>query len=279
MMMIKRKLINIERRITAPLRVLPDFLIIGAQKAGTTSLFKDLMRHPCIGRPIEKEMHYFDYPMNFKRGIFWYRSHFPLIIHKYYTAIIRKSLFVAGEASPDYLFYPHVPKRVAQLLPDVKIIVILRNPADRAFSHYHHEVKKGNEELSFEEAIRARKQLIETEVNKVTQDESYFSGTHQRHTYLVRGIYWKQLQHWFHYFSKEQFLILNSESYFSEPVQEYRKVIQFLGLSDHTLKRFKNANPGAYKSKMTKETRDYLNNFFSSYNEKLYKCLGTRFSW
>lgn len=278
-MIIKRKLINIGRRITAPLRALPDFLIIGAQKAGTTSLFQDLLSHPCIGQPSEKEVHYFDYPENFKRGILWYRSHFPLMIHKYYSAIIQKSLFVTGESSPYYLFHPHVPKRAAQILPDVKLIILLRNPADRAFSHYQHEISSSNESLSFEEAIQGREQELEIEIQRMHQDENYYSRSHQCYSYLLRGIYWKQLQHWFSLFPREQFLILNSESYFHEPAQEYRRVIQFLGLPEYALKRFKKVNQGNYTSSLSKGMRAHLNEFYKPHNEKLYECLGKRFPW
>jgi len=278
-MIFKRRHINIKRRITGPLRVLPDFLVIGAQKSGTTSLFNDLMSHPCIRRPFRKEIHYFDNSQYFKQGPLWYRSHFPLMIHKYYSAKVRKLPFITGEASPYYLFYPHTPKRVAQILPDVKIIVILRNPVDRAFSHYHHVVKKGRESLSFEEAIRKRGLELEIEIQKMVQDENYHSRTLKHQSYLLRGIYWKQLQNWFRFFPKEQFLILNSESYFREPVQEYRKVIQFLGLPKYILKKFKKVNQGNYKSKMAKEMRGYLNEFYKPHNEKLYELLGTGFSW
>jgi len=275
----ENKPLNIERRITAPLRVLPDFLVIGAQKSGTTSLYQDLVRHPCIEQSVEKEVHYFDWSENFKRGIWWYRSHFPLKIHKYYSAIIQKSMLVTGEASPDYLFYPYAPKRIAQILPDVKIIVILRNPVDRAYSHYHHEFSGGNETLSFEEAIRIRDKELEPEIRKMNQDENYCSSSFQRHSYLSRGVYWKQLQHWFQFFSKEQFLIICSESYFRDPVQEYQKITRFLGLPDHTLKKFRKAHTGKYKNNMSKEMMSYLRKFYKNHNEKLYECLGTSFTW
>lgn len=278
-MIVKRKLINVGRKITAPLRVLPDFLIIGAQKAGTTSLFEDLINHPCVGRPIKKEIHYFDYPENFNRGVWWYRSHFPLMMHKFYSAAVRKEPFITGESSPYYLFHPHAARRVAEILPHVKIIVLLRNPVDRAFSHYQHEVNGGNETLSFEEAIQKRNQELKTEIQKMNQDEKYKSRIHQCYSYLLRGIYWQQLESWFQFFPKHQFLILNSESYFQEPAQVYRQVIHFLGLPEYTLERFKNAYPGKYTSRMSKAVRDYLKEFYKPHNEKLCENLGTRFSW
>jgi hypothetical protein len=150
---------------------------------------------------------------------------------------------------------------------------------DRAYSHYHHEFKGGNEWLPFEEAVRVRDQELRTEIQKMNQDENYNSRTHQCHSYLSRGIYWQQLQHWFRFFPKDQFLILNSESYFQEPLSMYWKITRFLELPDYTLKKFKKVNQGEYTSNLSKETRDYLNAFYKPHNEKLYECLGTSFRW
>ncbi|MEJ2557594.1 MAG: sulfotransferase domain-containing protein, partial [Anaerolineae bacterium] len=127
------------RLITRFMRVLPDFLIIGAQKCGTDSLFRYLGGHPCIKLASSKEAHYFD--LKFDKGINWYRSHFPLIPYKYSVKRLRKQDLITGEATPYYLFHPHAPGRAAAIVPHVKLIVLLRNPADRAYSHYNHEVK------------------------------------------------------------------------------------------------------------------------------------------
>lgn len=274
-----RKKLNIGRKLTPQLRMLPDFLVIGAQKSGTTSLFMDLVRHPCIEESFMKEVHYFDWAENYKKGLGWYRSHFPLKIKKYFTKILRGTPFVTGEASPDYLFYPHVSKRVAQLLPDVKIIVILRNPVDRAYSHYQHEFRGDTESLSFEEAVRIGDQELETEIQKMYRDENYCSLSFQCHTYLSRGIYWKQLQNWFHFFPREQFLILCSQAYFDEPAQEYQKITRFLGLPDFSLNKFKKSHQGNYKDSLSMEMRGTLNAFYKKHNEKLYECLGASYVW
>ena len=104
-------------------RRLPDFLIIGAQKCGTSSMFAYLNQHPQMKLPDVKEIHFFD--LNYSNGLDWYTSHFPpaSLSHR----------MVTGEASPYYLFHPHVPERVRLHCPDVKLVVMLRNPVDRAY--------------------------------------------------------------------------------------------------------------------------------------------------
>src|SRR5947209_8592328 len=146
-------------RATVAVRPLPNFLILGAQKAGTTALYAYLRWHPEITGPSFKEVSFFD--RHYARGERWYRAHFPA----------RRRPFV-GEASPSYLFHPLVPERVARLLPDARLVAILRNPVDRAFSHYQHEVSLGREPLSFEEAVAHEEERMRGEVERVLGDAS-----------------------------------------------------------------------------------------------------------
>src|SRR5436189_26280 len=122
------------------MRPLPDFLILGAQKAGTTALYAYLRWHPQVTGPSFKEVSFFD--RHYARGERWYRAHLPV-----------RRRAVVGEASPSYLFHPLAPERVARMLPEARLIALLRNPVDRAFSHYQHEVALGREQLSFEDAL------------------------------------------------------------------------------------------------------------------------------
>ena len=130
---------------------MPDFLIIGTQRGGTTSLYNYLLARPQIAAATRKEVHFFD--NNFHRGIPWYRAHFPSLIQGDMAETIRGQRFITGEASPYYLFHPHAPARAALVVPKAKLIVLLRNPVDRAYSHYCRMVKKGRETLSFEDAL------------------------------------------------------------------------------------------------------------------------------
>src|SRR5262245_43057221 len=116
--------LKLYRRLTARLRVVPDFIIIGTQRGGTTSLYNNLIKHPCIVPAFKKEVHCFD--VNFRKGISWYQTHFPSYIEKYLRKAHAKD-FVTGEASPYYMFHPHVPRRIAEMVPKVKLIALLRN--------------------------------------------------------------------------------------------------------------------------------------------------------
>ena len=140
------------RVLTAPARALPDFVILGAQKAGTTSLYAYLCAHPDVRAAARKEVHYFD--LNYARGATWYRSMFPLA-----AGLARERRggrrVLVGEASPYYLFYPLAAERAGAVVPSAQLIVLLRDPVERAWSHYRHEVKAGREPLEFEAALAA----------------------------------------------------------------------------------------------------------------------------
>ena len=131
---------NVFRRVTANLRDLPDFAIIGAQKAGTTSLYNFITKHPAIAPASIKEVEYFS--MRYSLGESWYRSNFPMDLSRRRLAKKINQEIITGEASPYYLFHPTAPNRMKDLLPDAKLIVILRNPVDRAYSHYHHAIRR-----------------------------------------------------------------------------------------------------------------------------------------
>lgn len=199
-------------RSSGKLRMLPDFIIIGAQRSGTTSLFNYLGQHPEIYQSFPKETHYFS--NHYQKGVGWYRSHFPLKVHKVIAESYLKRKFIAGEATPYYISHPLAPGRVHNLVPNVKLIVLLRNPVDRAYSHYHHQVKLGMEPLTFEEAIDAEEERISGEVERIKRDVQYRSFNLQNYSYLYRGVYIHQVRTWLEYFDREQFLVLESEVFF-----------------------------------------------------------------
>jgi len=243
--------------------LLPDFLIIGAQRCGTTSLYEYLNSHPNVIPASQKEIHFFDY--NFNKGISWYKSQF-------------RSGGITGEASPYYIFHPHSSSRIAKFLPKVKLIILLRNPVDRAYSHYHHEVRIGKENLSFEEAIQEEKTRLSGELDKMINDESYFSFNHQHFTYLARGKYVIQLKSWFEKFSKEQIFILESEIFFKEPNKILKQVFEFLNLPQKSDIATKIFEKGSYVP-INKDTRKNLVDYFKPHNKRLYQFLGREFGW
>ena len=249
----------------------PGFLIIGCQKCGTTSLYEYLIQHPNVVAASKKEIQFFT--SNYDKGYEWYKSHFSR------SKDVREKMdVITGEATPYYILHPHSPARVRQMLPDVKLIVMLRDPVERAFSHYKHHVKFKVESLPFDEAIKAESKRLMGELDKMAQDESYDSYNLQMFSYLKRGVYIDQLKKWLDYFPKEQFLILQSEKFFNDPSSHFAKTLQFLDLPEYQLMSYEkfNASPD---SSMDKEIRKYLVDYFRPYNEKLYELLGLDFGW
>lgn len=270
--LLKRRTIFV-RRLTSPLRVLPDFLIIGGQKCGTTSLHNYLVEHPLVGRSLRKEVHFFD--IFFDRGVGWYRSYFPTRFEKQRGG----PRWVTGESSPYYLFHPHAPSRIRRLLPNVKLIAMLRNPVDRAWSHYHHVPLRAFEPLGFEEAIEAEPERLSGETKKMLADEKYSSWVHQWQSYLARGLYADQLVTWLSLFPREQILIIRSEDFFEDPASSYKETLAFLGLPHHELDTYEQFLPGSYKQPMNDSTRRRLADYFRSHNRRLYELLGRDFGW
>lgn len=186
---------------------------------------------------------------------------------------------ITGEATPYYLFHPMVPQRMYNVLPNAKLIILLRNPVDRAFSHYKHEVRRGNESLSFEEALKKEEVRLDGELKKIRENKEYQSINHQSHSYLSRGIYINQIKRWFNFFSGNQILILKSEDLFNNPSETYKRVLGFLGLRKFDLPDFKNFNYDPKKESMNPDTRKRLIEFFKPHNRRLYEYLGVDFRW
>ena len=270
------------RGVSSPIRLLPDFLIIGTQRGGTTSLYNYLMDRPGVGPASVKELHFFD--KKFHKGLPWYRAHFPTKLQKTLFQYAHNQVFVTGEASAYYLFHPHAPKRVAQTLPHVKLIALLRNPIDRAYSQYNFEVELGRETLSFEDALEREEERIAKEKEKILADERYVSFDHSRFSYLARGIYVDQLRAWLDFFPREQFLLLKSEDFYTDPAATLVQVSEFLNLPElepyERERQYKqyNYNNTPY-SKMDSTTRKWLVEYFRPHNLRLYEFLGINFGW
>ncbi|OYT33099.1 sulfotransferase [Archaeoglobales archaeon ex4484_92] len=203
---------------------LPNFIICGTQKGGTSALYYFLKEHPEIYLSPKKEVHYFD--LNYQKGLKWYEKHFKGASSKY------KAI---GEASPLYMYLEEVPERIHETLPDAKLIFILRNPVDRAYSHYWHEIRLGYEWLPFEEAIKKEKERLAA--------GTIFDKQHC--SYLDRGKYIKQLKRYRKYFSKDQMLILISEELKNKPENVLKRVFEFLDVNTQfRIESFNNKNIG-----------------------------------
>jgi hypothetical protein len=255
------------RRLNASRRLEPSYLIIGAAKAGTTSLHDLLCEHPRVLPPTEKEIHYFDF--HYGRGPGWYRAHF---------ATKAGPEEIAGEATPYYLFHPAVPERVAADIPDARLIALLRDPIDRALSHHNHESASGYETLSFEEALDAEPGRLEGEEARILADPGYRSFPHQHHSYLARGRYAQQLGRWLEQVDREQILILSAEELFEEPARTLETAQRFLDLEPATPRDLRARNARSY-SPMPEDLRDRLRAEFAEENKRVYELAGRDFGW
>ncbi len=266
------------RILTSSIRLLPDFIVIGTQKGGSTSMFQYLASHPYVVPSCCKEVDFFD--LNFSKGAAWYRSHFPSSLYNRCFKTVRKRDLITGEASPYYIIHPRVPKRVSELLPKVKLLAIIRNPVDRAYSHYTGELEPGYETISsFEEAIDKEEERLHGEYEKLLEDENYYSYNHHHYSYLARGIYADQLARWFEYFPKEQILIVSSEDFQADTSRVFKKVQDFLGLPYWEPPVFTKYRVRSYPKKLNPATRKRLVKYFAPHNKRLYELLGRKFDW
>ncbi len=262
-------------RMTSSLRADPDFVLAGAQRSGTTSLFRALMAHPQVVRPsFHKGVNYFD--VNYPQGMAWYRGHFPL------RAVARFRTRAAGapavfEASGYYLFHPLALERLAHDLPRTKVLIMLRDPVERAFSAYKHELARGFETETFERAIELEPERLAGEEDRMRSDPTYQSFAHRHQGYLHRSLYADQIERVLQVLPREQLHLIESERFFSKPEQSFRGVTRFLGISETMPQHFDqyNARPGA----MDPATRAQLEDYFRPHDERLVPLLGREPAW
>ncbi len=265
-----------ERRLrTARWRPLPGFLVIGGHRCGSTSLYSYLVQHPQITTADVKEVHYFD--LNYAQGENWYRAHFPHVGHYIANGIFRRRL-ITGEATPYYLTHPHCPTRAAKLIPRAKIIVILRNPIDRAYSHYHHQVKKGLETLSFEDALDREEERIAGEFERMMHEPGYYSFPFRKFSYKRRGHYAEQIEAWLRHFPRGRMLVLKTEAMESDGQSVVDRAFQFLGMKPHRIPQFQRHHQSQYEI-MPEQAREKLAAYFEPRNRALESLLGERFDW
>lgn len=252
-------------------RVTPNFFVVGTQRGGTTSLFIYLLAHELVHGPRRaKGVHYFD--TNFDRSVRWYRSNFPR-----QSTIDRQQAEhgaepAIGEGAPYYLFSPVIPDRIHAVAPKARIITVLREPLDRAISHHNHEVKRGFETLSMDEAFEAEPERLAGEVVRIEADPSYVSKAHIHHAYLDRGRYAEQLERYFELFGRDRVLVLDSAALKSDPEATVRKATDFLGLPPMSGVDYPLYNKRDYDPVST-EVRDRYGSAFAESNERLREML------
>ncbi len=237
----------------------PAFIIIGAGKCGTTSLFQYLSQHPQVLPPINKEIDFFNF--NFDRGSDWYLAHFPTLPDE--------QKFITGEASPSYFSYLHVERRIYELFPQIKIIILLRDPFARVVSHYHHKIREGTEKRSLEAALNSELNAI----RQATEAQlSYLRG------YLGISMYVYKLKRWLSLFPQERVLILKSEDLYRNPATTMSETCNFLNIAEPKAIAYNRHNSGAYKLQNDK-LEQQLKVFFRGYNQQLETFLDRKFDW
>ena len=202
---------------------------------------------------VEKEIHYYNYH---GKGLSWYKSFFPLRIRSHGKK--------TGEASPNYLYSEQAPFELRKDIANVKLLVLLRNPIERAYSEYNmhvRQLKRKDFPASFEEAI--------------SNDDLSIEGSR---LYLVRGLYAGRIKNWLKHFSRDQFLFIKSEDFFQEPKNVLDEVYEFLNIEKTYPSNLKPQQVGSYSDLSTK-TRAELENYFDKSNQELVELLGDRFRW
>lgn len=245
---------------------LPDFLILGAQKAGTTSLYDSIMKHPQTSAARTKEIAYFD--RHYEWGTDWYKSNFPIGDR------------ITGEATPDYLFSDLARQRIAETLPQhTKFIVVLRNPVDRAISHYFHEKRLGYETLDILEAMELEQERLSEIPNKLVGRKYENRTVSHSYSYMARGDYVSQLSKYFKLFPRANFYIETSDRFFRSPGEVTNEVFEFLKLPAIELPDAKPKNVGVYSGKVEPKIYEMLSLHFHDKNRELETLLEKKLPW
>ena len=261
---------SVERRVStrgARSITAPDFVIIGTQRGGTSSLHAYLSAHPCVETPSTKELHFIT--DRYERGLDWYLGQFPGEL---------PPDVITGEATPYALFHPLAPHRLRGIAPETKLIALLRNPVDRAYSHYLLERSRGDEILDFAAALDAESRRLDGEHARLSRDPSYASESYKRFSYLARGDYARQLKRWFEVFPREQILIVRSEDLFERSSETLARAAEFLGISPDVRIPFAAHNQTSGPP-LDPAIRHRLSQHFAPLNAGLTKLLGWDPAW
>jgi hypothetical protein len=262
---------------TSQWRLEPSFIVIGGQRCGTTTIFKSLSEHPDVLRPpVDKGTDY--YTLNYGRGRDWYRSRMPLAASARLRAG-RAGAPLAFEACTYYMFHPLAIERLAKDFPNIKLVAMLRDPVERAYSAYKHEFARGfDPEPQFLRALELEDARLEGEIERIEADVNYESIPHRHWAYRRRGQFAEQLERVYEHFPREQVHVMESEAFFVDPAGEYRQLIDFLGLRHWEPAAFEqhNARPS---SAMPEDAKAFLDEHYRAHDEQLTELLGREPFW
>lgn len=262
---------------TARPRMLPAFVVAGAQRAGTTSLYRALMSHPLVLPPnYHKGVNYFD--INYDRGLAWYQGHFPVERLAHLRTRRHGGTPVTFDPSGYYMFHPLAAERMALDLPSVKVVTMVRDPVDRAHSAHKHELARGFETEPFERALELEDARLAGEEARLRAEPGYHSFSHRHHAYVRRGQYAEQLARFLEVLPRGHLHVVESEKFFETPEEEYVKLLDFLGLPVIFPPRFDRYN-GRPRAPMSEDTRERLYRHFESHDAALRDILGREPAW
>ncbi len=258
--------------------LLPDFLIIGTAKSGTTTLHGWLSEHPFVVPAVKKEVHFFDY--DWQRGVDFYRTHFPTERERDEFSLAHGRAFLTGETSPTYISHQWAPVRIAKVLPGAKLIVAFRNPIDRAYSQFQMARREDEEPFdSFADAVAAEPARLAAELARSRRDARYVSWPLGNWSYLYRSSYAEQVERWFELFPREQFLFIDSHVLEARPQEALDETYAFLGLPAHANVDLENLHVAPRYDPIPADVRAQLADHFRPHNERLYELVGIDFGW
>jgi hypothetical protein len=265
-------------RWTAELRMTPDFLMCGGNRCGTTALHRALLEHPLVAPPVlHKSVNYFD--VHYAKGPAWYRGHFPVRFVAQARSRQRERPPLAMEASGYYLDHPAAVHRIARDLPGVKVVVMLRDPVERAHSAHRHNVARGFDDVSFEEAIDLEPLRNAGERQRMAADPTYASWPDRHFSFVRRGQYVDRLQQFFDLLGRDHVHVLFSEHFSVDPEPAYAEVLDFLGLPAHSPKAgFGRWNPSP-PAEMSPSARRRLEEHYAPYDDRLERLLDEPLPW
>jgi Sulfotransferase domain len=264
-------------RASAPLRMTPSFLLVGGQRCGTTSLHRAIVEHPAVMPPLfHKGVNYFD--LGYHHGPSWYRAHFPVASIARMRTKSTDAAPITGESSGYYLFHPLAAERIGRDLPGVRILALVRDPVERAYSAHKHEQMRGFEDEPFERALELEPERLAGEVERMTADPTYYSIHHRHHAYLARGDYATQLDRFATHCGRDNLLVVDAEDFFTDPETTYAEVMRFLDLPDFRPDTFEHANARP-RAPMPDALRARLREHFAAADASLVDYLGRTPSW
>jgi hypothetical protein len=266
----------------------PSFLIIGAQKAATSSLYSYLIQHPNLVPAKNKEVNFFNVDSNYYQGKKWYHAQF----HRYINPLKRH---VTLEATPEYLYIPFVAERIAKYNPNMKFIVVFREPVSRAYSawnmfrklhasgkvpsviekSYIENIPNNLKEILFAKEYPSFEEVVKLEMKYMEEKNAPLEPS-----FLRRGIYVTQLEQYFKYFKQEQFLFLEFNEATKELPLTLHKISTFLQLPDYQWQNLDLtiANQGNYEEKKA-PMAEQLAQFYAPHNQKLFQLIHQKYDW